>query len=94
MITSRQLAHWFTVMAMPLLSTAQAQMPSEHQHAQASVVSEMRERLAAHYGKADFDPDSWSDGLSMEQRTTARRCWLRCTIRPFAFSMPWKLGIS
>jgi carboxyl-terminal processing protease len=72
MIASRQLASWFTGMAVLLLSTAQAQMLlSQHQPAKTSVLSEMRERLAARYGKADFDPDSWSEGLSVEQRADA-----------------------
>jgi carboxyl-terminal processing protease len=71
MIKSRALTIALTGIAMLLLSTARAQMPNEQPPTQTSVVNEMRVRLTARYGRANFDPDRWSDSLSSEQRTDA-----------------------
>jgi carboxyl-terminal processing protease len=58
MIRLQPLAHWLTVMFTMLIATAHAQVPGE-----------MRDRVMARYGRANFDPTRWSASLSPEQRT-------------------------
>ena len=57
MIRLQPLAHWLTLMFTMLIATAHAQVPVE-----------MRDRVMARYGGADFDPNRWSASLSPEQR--------------------------